>query len=51
MDQKTIQVVNRLKLRPGGTPVDLHPLSGPGDCIKGPNNFYFQCKNELEADE
>ncbi len=51
MDQKTIQVVNRLKLRLEGTPADLPPLSGPIDCIKERNNFYFQCENELEADE
>ena len=51
MDQKTIQVVNRLKLRLEGTPADLPPLSGPGDCIKERKNFYFQCENELEADE
>ena len=46
-DQKTIQVVNRLKLRLEGTTADLPSLSGPGDCIKGPKNFYFQCENEL----
>ena len=51
MDQSTIQVVNRLKLRPGGTSADLPPLSGPGDCIKERKNFYFQCENELESDE
>ena len=51
MDQETIQVVIRLKLRLGETSADLPPLSGPGDYIKGPKNFHFQCENELEADE
>jgi len=51
MDQKTIQVVNRLKLRLEGTPVDLSPLGGPGDCIKEQEYFYFPRENEIEADE
>ena len=51
MDLKTIQVVNRLKFRLGGTSDDLPALSGPRDCIKERKNFYFQCENELEADE
>ena len=51
MDQSTIQVVNRLKLRPGGTSDDLPSLSGPGDCIKEQEYFYFPRENEIEADE
>ena len=51
MDQKTIQVVIKLKLRPGGTSDDLPSLSGPGDCIKEQEYFYFPRENELEADE
>ena len=51
MDQSTIQVVNRLKLRLEGTTADLPSLSGPGDCNKERKKFYFQCENELEADE
>ena len=51
MDQKTIQVVNRLKLRLEGTTADLPPLSGTGDCIKEQEYFYFPRENEIEADE
>ena len=51
MDQKTIQVVNRLKLRLGGTSDDLPPLGGPGDYIKDRKIFYFPRENKLEADE
>jgi len=51
MDQSTIQVVNRLKLRLEGTTADLPSLSGPGDCIKEQEYFYFPRENELEADE
>ena len=51
MDQSTIQVVNRLKLRLEGTTDDIPSLNGPRDCIKEMKNFYFQCENELEDDE
>ena len=49
MDQKTIQVVNRLKLRLRETSADLPPLSGPGDCIKERKNFItFNVKMNLK---